>query len=65
VCEPRNLAGENDNGAPLGAVSADVRAEWDARVAATLAGLDFTQELRAAVRPWPEADEDGGLVMRG
>lgn len=41
-----------------------VRVEWDDRVAATLAELDFTQELHAAGTPWPEADEHGDLVMR-
>ncbi len=41
-----------------------VRVEWDDRVAATLATLDFTEDLRAAGKPWPEADEDGNLVMR-
>lgn len=42
-----------------------VRVAWDDRVAATLAELDFTDRLRAAGKPWPEADEDGSLVMRG
>lgn len=41
-----------------------VRVEWDDRVAATLAGLDFTGGLHAAGKPWAEADEDGNLVMR-
>jgi hypothetical protein len=43
---------------------AAVRVEWDDRVAATLAGLDFTGDLRANGKPWAEADEDGNLVMR-
>src|SRR3712207_3627495 len=43
---------------------ATVRVEWDDRVAATLAGLDFTDELHAAGKPWAEADEDGNLVIR-
>jgi len=42
-----------------------VRVAWDDRVAATLAELDFTDRLRAAGKPWPEADENGSLVMRG
>lgn len=41
-----------------------VRAEWDDRVAATLAGLDFTATLRGRGEPWAEADEDGAVVMR-
>jgi len=41
-----------------------VRVEWDDRVGATLAELDFTESLHAAGKPWPEADEDGNLVMR-
>jgi hypothetical protein len=41
-----------------------VRVEWAARVAATLAELDFTGSLHAAGKPWAEADEDGKLVMR-
>jgi hypothetical protein len=41
-----------------------VRVEWDDRVAATLAELDFTESLHAAGKPWAEADEDGNLVMR-
>jgi hypothetical protein len=41
-----------------------VRVEWDDRIAATLAELDFTESLHAAGKPWAEADEDGNLVMR-
>jgi len=41
-----------------------VRVEWDDRVAATLAELDFTERLHAAGKPWAEADEGGNLVMR-
>ena len=41
-----------------------VRVEWDDRVAATLAELDFTERLHAAGKPWAEADEGGHLVMR-
>ena len=43
---------------------AAVRVEWDNRVAATLAELDFGERLRAAGKPWAEADEEGNLVMR-
>lgn len=60
----RVLAGQalyDDLADPAQAV---VRVEWDDRVAATLAGLDFTEGLHAAGRPWAEADEDGNLVMR-
>jgi len=41
-----------------------VRAAWDSRVAATLERLDLTDDLRAAGKPWAEADENGNLVMR-
>lgn len=41
-----------------------VRMEWEDRVSATLAGLDFTGSLHAVGEPWAEADEDGNLVMR-
>lgn len=41
-----------------------VRAEWDERIAARIAGLNFEERLRAAGRPWAEADADGNLVMR-
>ena len=41
-----------------------VRVEWDDRVVATLAELDFTEALHAAGKPWAEADEEGKLVMR-
>lgn len=41
-----------------------VRVEWDDRVAATLAELDFTKGLHTAGEPWAEADEDGNLVRR-
>jgi len=60
----RVLAGQvpyDDLSDPAQAV---VRVEWDDRVAATLAGLDFTEGLHAAGEPWAEADEDGKLVMR-
>jgi len=43
---------------------AAVRAEWDTSIAAALDGLDFTEDLRAAGKPWGEADKDGNLVMR-
>jgi hypothetical protein len=41
-----------------------IRAEWDRRVAATLAELDFAETLRRLGKPWAEADEAGNLVMR-
>jgi hypothetical protein len=41
-----------------------VRAVWDERIAARLAGLDLEERLRAAGDPWPEADADGNVVMR-
>lgn len=41
-----------------------VRVAWDERIAAILDDLDFTDRLRAAGKPWAEADDDGNLVMR-
>lgn len=41
-----------------------VRVGWEDRVDVTLSELDFTDGLRAAGKPWAEADEDGKLVMR-
>lgn len=41
-----------------------VRVSWDEQVAERAAGLDLTERLRAAGRPWPEADADGDVVVR-
>ena len=41
-----------------------VRVEWDNRVNATLAELDFSEALHEAGEPWAEADDEGNLVMR-
>jgi uncharacterized protein HemY len=41
-----------------------VRAAWDEELAARIAGLDLTEELQAAGRPWAEADDDGAVVVR-
>lgn len=43
---------------------AAVRVAWHDRIDAALAGLDFTDRLNAAGRPWAEGDEAGDLVMR-
>ena len=43
---------------------AAVRVAWDNRMETTLSELDFTDELRAAGKPWAEADEEGNLVIR-
>lgn len=58
----RVLAGDasyDDIGGPAQAV---VRTAWDQDVAARLDGLDFTERLRTAGRPWAEADADGAVV---
>jgi hypothetical protein len=41
-----------------------VRASWDEQVAARIDGLDLTDRLKDAGRPWPEADADGRVVVR-
>lgn len=43
---------------------ARVRARWDEQIAARIDRLDLAHRLRAAGRPWPEADVDGRVVMR-
>ncbi|MDA0183313.1 hypothetical protein OJ997_23585 [Solirubrobacter phytolaccae] len=42
-----------------------VRASWTERTAARVASADFTERLRAAGRPWHEADVEGATVVRG
>jgi hypothetical protein len=43
---------------------AAVRAAWDERLAEDIERLDFAEGLRAAGRPWAEADADGNVVWR-
>ena len=42
-----------------------VRAAWDEDIAARIAGLDFTADLRATGLTWAEAAADGEVVVRG
>ena len=60
----RVLAGQASYDELPDPAQAMVRVAWDDRVAATLAGLDFSGDLHAAGKPWAEADEAGDLVMR-
>lgn len=41
---------------------ATVRAAWDEGLAEDIASLDFSEELRAAGRPWAAVDADGHVV---
>jgi hypothetical protein len=41
-----------------------VRASWDERITANLAGLDLAAELTAAGEPWTEAAADGPAGAR-
>lgn len=43
---------------------AAVRTAWDQRLAEDIANLNFSERLRAAGRPWAEADADGNVVWR-
>lgn len=60
----RVLAGQMSYDALSEPEQAVVRVEWDERIAARIAGLNFEERLRAAGRPWAEADADGNVVMR-
>lgn len=42
-----------------------VRAEWDVRISAKIAGLNFEEQLTKAGKPWAEADGAGALKMHG
>lgn len=42
-----------------------MRTSWDEQIAVRIDGLDLTDHLRAACRPWPETDADGHVVMVG
>jgi uncharacterized protein HemY len=60
----RVLAGQASYDALGDRAQAVVRASWDEQIAARIDGLDLTDRLQAAGRPWPEADADGRVVMR-
>lgn len=60
----RVLAGRAPCDALDGRGQAAVRASWDEQIAARIDGLDLTDRLQAASRPWPEADAKGATVMR-
>src|SRR4051794_116606 len=51
----RVLAGQAPYDALDDRAQAMVRAAWDEQIAQRAAGLDLTDRLRAAGRPWPEA----------
>jgi len=61
----RVLAGNGSYDALAEREQAIVRAAWEARIEATLASLNFEQELRAGGAAWAEADDEGNLVIRG
>jgi len=60
----RVLAGQVSYDAVDDRTQAVVRAAWDEELAARIAGLDLTEDLRAAGRPWAEAGDDGAVVVR-
>lgn len=60
----RVLAGRAPYDELDGRAQAFVRGVWAERIAEQLDGLDFTERLRAAGQPWPEADAEGNVVMR-
>ena len=60
----RVLAGDDSYDALAEREQAVVRAAWDERIAAGIAGLDLEAELEAAGESWSEADVDGRVVTR-
>jgi hypothetical protein len=60
----RVLAGRASYDALGDRAQAVVRAAWDEQIAERIDGLDFADRMRAAGRPWPEADADGNVVVR-
>lgn len=60
----RVLAGQASYDALPDRGQALVRASWDERISARLAGLNLEEQLRAAGEPWAEADGDGNVVIR-
>lgn len=61
----RVLAGDGNYDALSERAQAIVRAEWDERVEARRAALNFEEEFAAAGRRWTDAHADGTLVSRG
>jgi hypothetical protein len=60
----RVLSGQGSYDALSEESQAVVRADWEERIAANLAGLDLAAELRAEGDPWIEATADGTSVVR-
>jgi hypothetical protein len=60
----RVLAGDGSYDALGEREQAIVRAEWDERVAARIAALDFETEFAEAGDTWSEADDAGQLIPR-
>jgi hypothetical protein len=57
------LSGQGSYDALSEESQAIVRANWEERIRANLAGLDLAEELRAAGAPWTEAAPDGTAVV--
>ncbi len=60
----RVLAGETDYDSLGERGQAVVRASWDEQMADRRESLDLAAEFAQAGRPWSEADERGGAVLR-
>lgn len=61
----RILTGEVAYDDVAGGDQAVARVAWQQQIRERAAALDLSDELAAAGRPWPEADADGNVVMRG
>lgn len=60
----RVLAGDGLYDALSEREQAIVRADWDERIVARRAALNYETEFAAAGEPWSEADAEGNLVIR-
>lgn len=58
----RVLAGQASYDELGGDAQVLVRRAWDERIAEDIARLNLPERLRAAGRPWAEADADGNVV---
>ena len=61
----RVLSGDGSYDSLLEREQAIVRAAWDEQVAKTRVALNYTERFAAAGESWPEADDDGNLVICG